>query len=603
MIRLIKLDKFWYQLVILALILRFLLASFLYHSDLKWIYWQAKSFDTGIVQSYTIGISKNALAYPPPIYLFFNAYQHIFRFAFSSLFNNWLEDWSFSQTDSNTHIFRDLLIMKLPIIFFDLMVAFLLAIMAPVGKKRLIASIWLFNPFSLYSIYIFSQFDIIPTAILLVSVIVWKSNKISLSYLLLGIASGFKVYPLTLLPFWIILDKNPLKKKILNFIVFSAAFTACLLPVLKSPIVIKSIFFSNLTGGLFNVSLNLGEGREISVYLFLYGILLISALLGYLKKVSLDVVIFIILGLLLGLSSFHPQWVLWLMPFIIYLVVCEKVDWRLAAGSGICFILVSLLINDNFVGLGTLKALNNGFDTLEPLRWYLDKFGIGLKLQTFFNSIFLAAITLLVIDLITFRQKGIPSLSWTIRPFRIFGCWLIALLVIFLLAHIPLNAKGRYVDSGHTDQNAVIPLLAGTTISQEVEIKNRSINSLELRIKNVGSRSRDNVVFTILDENSGENRPFVINGWSIGDDYDLRLNFQKFANTKGHKFRVTIQAPDEVVPGTEIFVPFDENDIKDNLLVNNKLRNGSLSYSFYYNTGSYLENLNFTFGNIRRKVI
>src|SRR6185295_19082492 len=103
-------------------------------------------------------------------YILYNLHLTLDHFLFSPDFSSWMGDQSFEQLDRNPFIFRDLLVMKLPLILFDFLAGFLIILISPQTKKRLAGAIWFFNPFSLYAIYQFGQFDIIVSFLILLSV-------------------------------------------------------------------------------------------------------------------------------------------------------------------------------------------------------------------------------------------------------------------------------------------------------------------------------------------------------------------------------------------------------------------------------------------------
>lgn len=599
-----KIDfSFWGTLLGFALVLRIVLSAFLYHPDLKWIYYQSSQIGQGVEKAYEQAVKdKNPLAYPPPIYLVFNSYQKINSLLFSDYFAKWLSDWSPSQTDNNLKIFRDLFVMKIPIILADLLVAFLLSLLAPKGRKRLIATVWLFNPFSIYSIYVFSQFDIIPTLLVLTSFYLLTLNKNLASYFSLGVASGFKLFPILLFPFWLILDKQNMKGKILSCFVFFFTFGLCLVPAIGSMVAIKSIFLSNLTSGAFNFSFDLGEGRQLSLYFVFYSFFLIGIATRYIKNIQIESSVFSVLTFLLALGSFHPQWAVWSMPFLLLLYFKGKVDLAYLVSLGVVFLSISFLTLDKFVGLGIFKALNNGFDTIESFRWYLDRLGIGLQLQTLASSLFLVLtviITLQVWGILKVRnQISFPKISVG----KNFVFWIFSLTIVFFLIHFPLNFKATYASTNHTNQYERILIKPKSTISQDFKILDNNFNRFELRLKNPNIKNTSDLKITLTEKDSQNSREFTINGKDIGDDFNLQLNFDKFETSANKMFNIKIDALGEVPKDQEIILPYDKLASDYQILADGKLVPGSLSFASYYNSGNYLDNLSHTLKNIAKKI-
>ena len=591
----------WLKLFIIGILLRILLASFLYHTDLKEIYKEAQFFDYGFSKGYQIGIDeKTPLYYPPPIYLIYNSYRKVGHFLFSSYLDGWMKDWSYSQVFNHPQIFRDLLVMKLPLIFFDLLAAITIILLVPTRKRELAAALWLFNPFSIYAIYGFGQFDIIPTFFVLLSLFFWRNKKFHYSYAALGFAAGIKVFPLLLVPYYLLLDPRAIKEKITGAIVALASFLVCLGPILTSMVALRSIFLSNLTGGIFQARIPIGSmfiPIYITLYLFFFVLIIMKAI-----KPSLESAIFLVLGTLLGLSSFHPQWMIWIMPFLFILVLEEKVGWKEVLVMMFSYVAVALLIDDSFVSLGLLRGINNTFATLASIRSYFDKVGIGSQLQGSFSALLVASV--IIIDLEILKKIISPFKLGIHKPriFQITSAWVIGLTALFFLAHIPLALLGRYLDTDNMVEQSRIVLSRGTTVTQKIYVENPNFSEIELRLKNVNLQNKQIHTFSILDEQGALLHKFNINGSSIGDDFNLDLSFSSIPNSQGKYFTLKIDVPADVKEGSEIILPYDMYSADKGLSINNKSVEGKLAYFTYYKLGSFWDNVSFSLNNILRKL-
>jgi len=245
-------------LILIAIFLRLVFAGLFFHTDLKGHYMEANLAIGNIAAGYEQGIKQNTpLHYPPVIYVLYNTHRYVNAWMFSPNFQGWLNDSSFLHLENNPSMFRDLFVMKLPILLFDFLAAMLLIALAPIGRKRLAAALWLLNPFSIYAIYFFGQFDIIAAFFVLLSIYLWRKNKLTFAYGILGLAAAVKVFPLLLLPIFLIYDGRSILKKISGVISFAVVFLLCLAPILTSVVALKSVFLSNLTNGLFKASIEL----------------------------------------------------------------------------------------------------------------------------------------------------------------------------------------------------------------------------------------------------------------------------------------------------------------------------------------------------------
>lgn len=598
-----KVDSWWAGLIVIALFLRLIFGAFVFHTDLKGHYMEAKLTQQDIRAGYEEGFKQNMpLHYPPVIYILYNTHRFINGWMFSPYFSNWLNDTSFLHLEHNPNIFRDLLVMKLPIMLFDFLTALMLVLLAPVGKKRLAGALWLLNPFSIYAIYFFGQFDVIAAFLILLTIYLWRKDKLVWAYGILGLAAAVKVFPLLLLPVFLIYDSRSLVKKFRGIAIFTAVFLVSLTPILTSVIALKSVFLSNLTGGLFKAAIDLGGGKSLPIFLVVYLFILGGLLLKYIKKPSLESVIFILMTLLLVLSDFHPQWMVWIMPLLVLLLVNRVVGLIESIIYLLSYMGVSLLIDDKFVGLGTLKAINQSFDSVPSIRFFMEKIGVGTQLQSLFNALLLVCTGLFTFQI--FRQfDNFKTLSIEkINLRRTISLWIGSLTVFIIFVHIPLVFFGKLVDSSHIEEQSRIILTEGTTVSQEIKINNPNFNALELRLKNIGLRNHNNITISLASGNGSIVYSKKINAGSIGDDFNLLLKFPPVESSAGQKFTLSLNQPETVKKDEELVLPYDGITYDSWILVNSKPINGSLSYTAFYTTGGLLDNLKYSYNSILRKI-
>jgi len=151
-------------LFIFALILRLIIAPLFYHPDIKTQNFHFQFLSHGVINIYQY-LDKNkkflpyqdTFNYPPLTYLSFSIGQLFLHPILPSDFFSWINDWGPNQ-NNYPNLFYFMLILKLPYIIFDLGIGFLLYKIY--GKK--ILNLWLFNPLSIYLIYVLANFDIVP---------------------------------------------------------------------------------------------------------------------------------------------------------------------------------------------------------------------------------------------------------------------------------------------------------------------------------------------------------------------------------------------------------------------------------------------------------
>ncbi len=581
-------------LVILGITIRIVAASFLYHPDIKTIY-----YDSATDYKQRL-FTKNPLPYPPLVYIFFQNYQQRFHWLFSKNFDNWMADWGIMQVDAHPGIFQDLLVMKLPLLLFDLAVGYLLWRMADKKNKNTILFLWLLNPVTLYAIYANGQFDIIPTFLVLLSLYFWKEKKEAISYSLLGLAGGLKLFPLLLIPLLFVLDRRRLLLKLVTIFASALFFAITLLPGGFSSNAVRAIFTSNLAGSMFKAGIDLGNGAFLSLSLFVYTGLLLYLWISR-QKPTLDEVFLIVLILILGLSRFHPQWITWIAPLFVLMLSDGRIDGRVGIWLSASYFGIMLFMSDKFTNFGLLKAVNNAFDTLPPPRYYLDLMGIGAQIYDFFVAAFLSGGMLVTLNLLKHKRADLDlgklKLLDNSNKFVFAGALLV--LALFLLVHIPLTLEGRYLDYESYSQNFTLVMTKDTQISQEIKAVNNNLNSIQVMIKNVNLRNKSGLVWKLKALDKSEVASGVVGGSMIADDFDVILKFPAVADSGGKTYTLELSSPDTLA-GYEFVIPYDKEVLGAMRVADKEV--GKLAYRTFFNPGGYKTNLAYSLKNISRKL-
>lgn len=236
--------------VILAFVARFLLMPISAHSDLFFINaYPNLLINQGIIDisSYiNKHVSENISYYPPLTYFSFATFQYFYQ-SFSSTFSSWMSNITllfevgftgqaadFIEAAPNTHLYRDLFLAKIPYLIFDLaaVVIILKAVKNRLLKKASIL-IWLFNPVSLYGIYMMGQFEIIPDFFVLVGFLALRKNA-HLGIFLLGIAAAFKNYAFLFIIPTILVYESSWRGRAKLFAIAASPYLIFLLPTIIS---------------------------------------------------------------------------------------------------------------------------------------------------------------------------------------------------------------------------------------------------------------------------------------------------------------------------------------------------------------------------------
>ena len=364
--------------LILAVLIRFLLMPFYFHPDIKTTSFKASFLREGVLDIYTYldkNIDKLTLKenfnYFPLAYFTLGSYQILMSPFLGPDFPKWLSNASISAAEA-TGVYRFLFILKLPYLILDLGIAFLLtSFFTDIQKKKKAFIFWLFNPFSVVLIYIFSNIDIFPVFLMILSLYFAKKEKLVKSALMLGLGAGFKAFPILVLPFLIMLGKN-VKDKIFISIAGIGSFLLIILPFLKSSSFHRSTLDSGLTTRIISSGLDIGFGEVL-----MPAIILLSFLFFWgISNKKIDLWRYYLVSFLLVLISihFHIQWLLWIIPFFAILYVLGSGEEK---SLSIFFLMIAfaipLLYADKFMTVGLLKAISPLYELLPMPRVLLSK--------------------------------------------------------------------------------------------------------------------------------------------------------------------------------------------------------------------------------------
>ncbi len=357
-------NSFTRKLILLAFLLRILLMPFYYQPDIRNHYFHASFLQTGVIDIYKyLAANKEKLTikedfnYYPLTYFILGGFKVILSPLLGNGFNSWVSDAS-STSVENLQVFRYLFVLKLPYLIFDFLIAWLLTKFFPdKAKGEKVALVWLLNPFSLWIIYAYSNFDVIIVFFTLLSLYLFKKNKYFFSALGLGLACSIKAYPFLFLPFYLILAPR-IKEKFTIFFTTLTVFMATTIPFLSVEFE-KAALVSGLTTRIFFPGVPIGFGETIiPATLSLVFIYLVCYVSG--DKSELWRYCFSLLVLLFSFIHFHTSWLLWIMPFLVIIWVTAEKRIRVASFLFIFIIfLIPLFYSDRSMTFGLLSAISN----------------------------------------------------------------------------------------------------------------------------------------------------------------------------------------------------------------------------------------------------
>ena len=330
----VSLKKSLRLILLVGLLLRLVLSAITIHPDI--VHFDLASYVLGKgnianFYDYTFNLDKNdqflkshpveLFNYPPAVY-------------FSVGFINWvLTSWedqvfhqdfllNFQQTLGKTQLLFHLILLKLPYLPFDIGIAFLLyGIFKQTKYKTLAFSLWIFNPLAIYSTYMIGQFDVIPTffsvlALYLVSTSNKGFGRITLAALALGVGISFKIYPvLFLIPLSYLIKNWP--KRLLIITLGLLPYLLTIIPFLGSSGFRTTALVANQTLKSLYTQIPVSGGEAIILFLLAIGFLYLVFFYEDFSYEKLWQKFLVILLPFFIFTHYHPQWLLWLTPFLI----------------------------------------------------------------------------------------------------------------------------------------------------------------------------------------------------------------------------------------------------------------------------------------------
>ena len=331
-------DKIFYVLLAMGIVLRLVLAVTTYHSDIgalalsaKYIAGEGKifSFYDAVVtfdesgEKYLLP-SKMVFHYQPMAYLipsiFYLPFRQVILNTADSITNN---NWSQIHSQSYNWL---LLLYKFPLIMFDIFILLLLPNFFSNKKDARLAQIlWLFNPLGIYVSSMMGQVDIIIAFWLLLAYKFLLNRRHNLSVFFVTISALIKPIGLILIPIILIdnLHKNKnIFKVLLTGFVGLFTYIGVIFPYISSPAYRVFSLFADHINKTTYAGIAIASGTQIPWFFIFYGLIL---LLFWKNRMSALTCFMATLLSSLVFTHFHPQWLTWVMPFLLI--------WSIKTGS------------------------------------------------------------------------------------------------------------------------------------------------------------------------------------------------------------------------------------------------------------------------------
>ena len=229
--------------------------------------------------------------------------------------------------NSSIYVYRVLSLFKFPYLILDFACIFILIrlIYDKEPLKRLkVFKFWMFNPLVIFITYMFARHEIIAVFIALLSLLLAKYNRKYWSIILMAIGVAMRFFPIMILPLLIIFLARKKKDYVILFSIGILGLLA--LEGFSHLYFGRSVIFSLLNTQHFDyilsAKLDLIIHDRIYIFIVAYFILIFSFIHQKDKNFELFLnysgMVFL---LYVATCFFHPQYLMWAIPFIILVFV------------------------------------------------------------------------------------------------------------------------------------------------------------------------------------------------------------------------------------------------------------------------------------------
>ncbi|MBX5446491.1 hypothetical protein [Sphaerobacter sp.] len=221
------------------------------------------------------------------------------------------------------HLFRALLLLKLPYLVADLGTGYLLTRLVAPERRRRVLALWLLNPIVLYTSAVFGRHDSIAVFLVVASLVAAARGRRYLGLGLLGLGAVTRFFPFFLAPFFILAYRRS-KRDLALFAgglagVWLAVEVVALAATGSSPTLTLLSRYQHVDY-LTDLVLPLRFGDRLFIFPLAYGLFLLwffergeHGARGTDAYVAAGAAMF--LGMF-ALTFFHPPYAIWLVPFL-----------------------------------------------------------------------------------------------------------------------------------------------------------------------------------------------------------------------------------------------------------------------------------------------
>jgi len=409
--------KFW-KILILGVVLRVVLMPITVHPDILGHSFAAYFFSSqGVFNIYdhllnlpadhplvvNFGVA-DIFIYPPITYFTLGLFRVIVNPLVDPKFVPFLMENVSRITDFPNYQFY-LFLFKFPYLLIDVAGAYLLSsLFKDENKQRMAFILWMFNPLAIYSSFMIGQLDLLPTFFTILALYLSKKKKFYWAVVSFGIGGSYKMFPLLFILPAAFYFKEKLGQRMKLIIIGFLPFVITVLPFLSSAAFRGMVFSSKSQKMLF---MQFPITGAVSLYPFILGLTIIYLIAYYSgKKYKLEYYLYSILLLIFSVTHYHPQWFLWITPFIILQVIRNSFKyWEISAYFIFSWLVLTLLFEPS-LSYGMFYPINENLKDVVGLGELLGKYTNINQLSSLIRSVFAGGALYLSYKLFFNKHEG-----------------------------------------------------------------------------------------------------------------------------------------------------------------------------------------------------
>jgi hypothetical protein len=441
----------------------------------------------------------------------------------------------------------------LPTLFYMASAYLMYKIAAEIGmgqnKAKLCAFAFLTMPIGFYSQFMFGQYDSFTVFFMLLGVLFYFRKDWLKFALFFGVALTCKYFPIFIfIPMLLLCEKN-IWKIIKYGIIVMLPLALEILIYLPSDTFRKGVFAFGATGYIFKIALS-SPYFSISLFLVFWIVLAAAAYFQEADKPG-DVVKWslfygnIVTFLLFGLSMWHPQWLLFAVPFwVLGTFISKKFDIFMILE--VVMMLLFIMFVANIWATDLDQGLFNGGIFRAPLD---GRIGAFLSFRDIFpihnRDILFSAFSgvLLVNALFKHPKFCVDDISepvdrhWGWARFRFIGGIAIFLVPAVLCLVVAFGSPRVVFDAGRIPAGITGTLVPGRSVEQTFTAGGTSISSVQCIVGTYGRSNDSDLTMKIIDAKTQTALTSVtVNAIDFDDNAYIHIRFDPVVTTVGDTY-------------------------------------------------------------------